>query len=285
MQNKFIIVLAIAIVLAFLGGFATAGGLDDFKLPADLGKGLEIFETGKKAFKSTREITTEEEVAIGHGVAKEVFKRYGARMNDPRINKYISLVGQTVANRSGRPDIQYRFAIINNKEANAFAAPGGYVFITSGLLLQLKNEAQLAGVLGHEIAHVSKKHMLKTLSRTRQMAGFAQLAVALDKNAEGLLEIVDLANDILFTKGLDKDLEYEADKFGTEYSAVSGYDAEGLSDFLFKLKASEGRAQSIFFQTHPSTGERLARLHEKIIPQYGPGQKLEKRFAQWVMDK
>ncbi len=285
MQSRYTTIIMIAVFTIILGSISVAGGLDEFKLPKDVEKGLEIFKSTNKVLKTTREITYKEEVAIGHGVAKEVFKRYGPRIDDPILNKYVNLVGRTVAKRSVRPNMDYRFAIINNNEANAFAAPGGYIFITSGLLSKLDNEAQLAGVLGHEIAHISEKHMLKTLSRSRQLAGLAGLAVAIDKTSAKYLEVVDIANDILFTKGLDKNLEYQADEVGTDIAAKSGYDAEGLSDFLFTLKATEGRGKSIFFQTHPSTGERLARLNRNILPNYGPGRKLKSRFTQWALDK
>lgn len=287
MRNKKAALLNFAVLvlaLTFCGpAFAQQQNNKQKKQPSDLELGLLLFEAGMKAHKAMRPITPDEERAIGHGVAKEVFLRYGRKVNDIRINKYVSFVGAAVATKIGGKRILYHFAVINNREANAFAAPGGYIFITTGLLKKLKSEDQLAGVLGHEMAHVTKRHMIKTLERSRKLTSLVELsAVALNKDPKALSKIVGLVTETLFTRGLDKKYEYEADEVGTGYAATAGYHAGGLRDFLVKLRAGEGREMSIFFQTHPSTKDRIARLNSGVIGRYGKGQVLANRFKKAI---
>ena len=104
----------------------------------------------------------------------------------------------------------------------------------------------------------------------------------LHKNSAELSRLVNRITDILFTHGLDKDMEYEADKLGVRYAATAGYNAEGLRDFLLKLERAEGREQSIFFRTHPPTNARIARLERNILPRYRGGKILADRFDRLV---
>jgi len=272
MANKF---AAAALVLAVV---CTAAWGQGIKL-GDIQKGLKVIDAGKKAASAMQPIGPKEEKMIGKAVAGEVFARYGRRVEDPGLNRYVTLVGKTVASNSARPEMDYKFAIINNPEPNAFATPGGYIFITTGLMASLKTESQLAGVLGHEVAHAAKKHMLETIQRAKQLSGLTQLtAAALDKDPKMLSQIVNIATDTLFTKGLDKNYEFDADKSGTAYAANSGYDAKGLNEFLRELKKGEGKSGSIFYTTHPSTGARIAKLEKETLPKFKPGQILAERF-------
>lgn len=273
MRNK---ILLIAFLVALIPFAALAQNMTDFQ------KGLKLFQSGVKTWEAMQPIGPKEEQMIGRAVAEQVFLRYGPISNNPGLVRYVNLIGETVAARSGRNDINYRFAVVeNNREANAFAAPGGYVFITTGLLSKISNEAQLAGVLAHEVAHVSKKHMLDTIQRSKQLSGLTEItATALDKDPQALSRIVSVATDTLFTNGLDHKYEYEADVAGTEYAAGAGYDPRGLDEFLIKLKTSEGQSGSIFFQTHPPTGNRISKLEQNILPSYkSGGARLENRFV------
>lgn len=271
-------IVALTATLTSLAGLAVAQVSLN---PADLNKGVNLLKSGVKVAQSMRPINEQEEKALGHSVALEVFLRYGKRVDSELLNRYINLVGRTVASKCDRPGLTYRFAVIDNQQANAFAAPGGYIFITTGLLKKLKTEAQLAGVLAHEVAHSSRKHMLEAIQRSKQFAGLTEAAAtALDKDPKALSQMVNLATDALFTKGLDKNYEYDADKYGVAYAAAAGYDAKGLPEFLVKLKEQEGKGGSIFFTTHPPVGERIAKLEKEELAKHPKsGQVLVERFS------
>lgn len=229
-------------------------------------KDIGLIKKGLKAAQALQPIGLEEEIAIGQAVAIEAFARFGGEYKDEALTTYVNLVGRTVAEVSDRPELTYRFAILNSREQNAFAAPGGYIFVTIGLLKTLKNEAELAGVLAHEVAHVTQKHMLKTLQRSAILANVSEFSLsAMNKDPKLFSNVIDAATDMLFEKGLDKEMEFEADTVGIEYTYRAGYHPNGLRDYLATLKAQEGTADSRFFSTHPSTGERLRRATDTAI--------------------
>jgi predicted Zn-dependent protease len=226
-------------------------------------KDLGLIKKGLKAVQSLQPIGVEEEIAIGQAVAIEAFSRFGGEYIDDKLAAYINLVGKTVAEVSDRPELTYRFAVLNSPEQNAFAAPGGYIFVTIGLLKTLKNEAELAGVLAHEVAHVTQKHMLKTLQRSSILANVTEFSMsAMNKDPQLFSNVIDATTDMLFEKGLDKELEFEADTYGIEYAYRAGYHPNGFRDYLATLQSQEGVADSRFFSTHPSTSERLRRAQD-----------------------
>lgn len=238
-----------------------------------LGESLGIFD--KKTSRTLRQsvktlqafqpIGEAEEKAIGGSLAVAVFDRFGGPYNDPDLQRYVTLVGQAVAEFSNRPEIDYHFAVLNTEAPNAFATPGGYVFVSIGLLRQLKNEAQLAGVLGHEIAHITRKHALQTLQRSKMLQGMSGLTLAvMDKDAGLFDKVINEVSDILFTRGLDKNLEFEADRYGTEFAYRTGYYPGGLMNSIKTLGKSETRHQSIFMSTHPGFGERFKQLSKAM---------------------
>ncbi|MZG29456.1 MAG: M48 family metalloprotease [Nitrospinae bacterium] len=220
-------------------------------------KTSKILKQSVNTLQALQPIAFEEEKAIGGRLAVEVFNRYGGPYNDPELVRYINLVGRAVADVSNRPDIDYHFAILNTEYPNAFATPGGYVFVSIGLLRMIENEAQLAGVLAHEVAHISQKHALKTLERSRSLQGVSALTLTvMDENPGMFDKLIDEVSNVLFTKGLDKNLEFEADKYGREFAYRMGYYPGGLQSFILKLGKSRAGNKSIFMSTHPSAGER-----------------------------
>lgn len=228
-------------------------------------KDIELIKKGLKTIQALQPIGEEEEIAIGQAVAVEAFSRFGGAYGNESLVRYVTLVGRTVADVSDRPDLNYHFAILDSEEQNAFAAPGGYIFVTIGLLKTLKNEAELAGVLAHEVAHVTHKHMLKTIRRGAILANVSELSLsALNEDPQLFSNVIGEVTQKLFEQGLDKEMEYEADVFGIEYAYQAGYNPNGLRDYLRTLKAQEGRATSRFFSTHPSTTVRITRLSETL---------------------
>ena len=211
----------------------------------------------------------EEEKAIGGAVALMAVSRFGGLDPDERAQRYVTIVGTAVATWSDRAAIPYHFAVLSSKEPNAFACPGGYVFVTRGLLDSLNDEAELAGVLGHEIAHVSEKHALKLIRKMKLLAGTAEITAAfLDSNPEAFDKIVKETATALFEKGMDADKEADADRIGIDYAHRLGYDANGLRDFLSRLAAKEDAAKTMK-NTHPPAAKRveaLNRITKKLYP-------------------
>ena len=230
-------------------------------------KTSNLLHQGTQVIQALQPIGYEEEKTIGGALATEVFSRFGGPYDNPQLQRYVALVGQSVAQLSDRPNIPYHFSILNTEEPNAFAAPGGYVFVSLGLLRLIQNESQLAGVLGHEIAHINKKHALQTIQRSKTLQGVSSLSLSLmDKDPAIFGKLIDEVSGVLFTRGLDKDLEYEADQVGLEYAYRVGYSPGGLSDFIKTLAGASG-SHSIFFSTHPSPKNRYERL-KSLIPKY-----------------
>lgn len=248
-------------------------------------KDIDLLKKGLGVIQALQPIGEEEEITLGQAVAVEAFSRFGGEYHNESLTRYVNLVGQTIAEVSDRPNLAYHFAILNSEEQNAFAAPGGYIFVTIGLLKTLKNEAELAGVLAHEIAHVTQKHMLETIRRSALLSNVSELTLTvLNKDPQMFSNLIDEITDKLFTKGLDKEKEFEADEYGIEFAYRAGYNPRGLRDYLVTLRSQEGRARSRFFSTHPDTSERIAKL-DRLLRKYPDGDALPfltKRFARYM---
>ncbi len=235
-----------------------------------IGEGdVRVLRSLDRGIKSFLPIGYEEEQIIGGALAIETVKRYGGLYRDRRAMQYVNLIGRALARVSDRPEIKYYFAILNTQEPNAFAAPGGYIFITRGVLALAENEAELAGVLAHEIAHISQKHILSTLQRGRLFASIGELSAAAIGQDPGLFDsLMNEVNDKLFTKGLDQSMEDEADELGMEYAYRLGYNPSGLLSFQQKLEKRLGKEPSVFFKTHPSIHDRVNRGRGQLREKY-----------------
>ena len=248
-------------------------------------KKIDLLKKGVGVVEALQPIGEEEEIVLGEAVAVEAFSRFGGEYPNQSWTRYINLVGETIAELSDRPTLNYHFAILNSQEQNAFAAPGGYIFITVGLLKTLKNEAELAGVLAHEIAHVTKKHMLETIRRGAVLGSVSELTLTAMKQDPAMFSsVIDEMTDLLFTKGLDKDKEFEADVVGVDYAYRAGYHPQGLRDYLQTLAKEEGHVESKFFTTHPSTTVRISKI-DTLLTNYSDIKNLPsltKRFQQYL---
>jgi predicted Zn-dependent protease len=206
-----------------------------------------------------------EERAIGQDAAATLL---GASPLHPdaRAQRYVNLVGRWVADQTKRTGLPWRFAVLDDPDINAYAAPGGYVFVTKGLLLELESEAELAGVLGHEITHVVRKHHLKALQKDQRIEFIKGKAVdrLADDDAErrARLEKIAQGAKTLYAKGLDKRDEFEADRMGLVLAARAGYEPYGLVAVLQALDAASpgSRRVELLFKSHPAPAERLAAL-------------------------
>ncbi|MBQ0753531.1 MAG: M48 family metalloprotease [Gammaproteobacteria bacterium] len=186
-------------------------------------------------------------------------------LNAPALQQYVNKVGLWVALQSDRPDLPWRFAVLDDPDINAFAAPGGYVFITKGMLARLQSEAELAGVLGHEVAHVVQKHHLIAIrkqARTSLLGMAASAALTENGHDAGqVAAVVSGAKDI-YGKGLDRKDEYQADRLGVVLAARAGYEPYALPAVLQTLDRINPDASELglLFKTHPKPADRLARL-------------------------
>ena len=206
-------------------------------------------------------VSPEVERALGEGVALKSYTQRGRRLANKDLQRYVNLVGRSIARSSGRPDILYTFSVIESDEPNAFAAPGGYIFLTTGAIELMEDEAELAGVLAHEIAHVSQRHMMQIYRKTQLFRAGLATAEAIEGENADYQQAVDLGTNILFDQGLGSKFEYEADEIGLEYAALAGYHPRGLIEFLERLQSRSGeQAGGWLGGTHPSVSSRLNRL-------------------------
>ncbi len=217
-------------------------------------------------------MSEESEIALGRRTHKEILQRYSI-YNNPQLQAYVSSVGEKLAENSHRSHLIYRFTVLDSKDINAFALPGGYIYVTRGLLAYLNSEAQLAAVLGHEIAHVTARHSVRQYSAA-QLAGIGATLASVfipNMNQAGgqLMQVLGSA----LLSGYGREHELEADKFGAEYAARTNYDSGAMLDVIRVLKnqetfskiraKSEGREPQNYhglFATHPDNDTRLQKV-------------------------
>lgn len=209
-----------------------------------------------------------EEVRFGREVAARVIARYGLYDN-PQIMKYVNLVGRVLAMSTNRPEIEFRFAILNTDEINAYAAPGGYIFVTRGALAAMRDEAELAGVLAHEIGHVVEKHVVKELnikgSDDSAVSGLARVIGGSSDSARlAFAQAVDKALDMLFKNGYKRVDETQSDRDAVLFCALSGYEPAGLVRYFKRISGMKGKQTEVLDKTHPSFEARIAWLNSTI---------------------
>jgi predicted Zn-dependent protease len=207
---------AATIVMAVWCGAAGAASID-------LGR---LFGAGKDLATAASGMDEKEEIAVGREVAGRTL---GAAplVADPALQAYVNSVGRWVASQTERPDLPWHFGVIDSPAINAFAAPGGYVLITRGLYEILDSEAQLAGVLGHEIGHIVKRHHITVMQKSALISAGSQLATARTDRAAVVNNLIGTGAEV-FARGLDKSAEFEADQIGIVLAARAGYSPYGL---------------------------------------------------------
>jgi predicted Zn-dependent protease len=202
-----------------------------------------------------------EEARIGRQIAGNLL---GAAplVRDDDLQRYVNRVGRWVALQSERPDLNWYFGVIDSDDLNAFAAPGGYIFLTKGLYKKLANEAELAGVLGHEIGHVLSRHHLKLLQKSQGIAVLGGLLGSKLKDEHEVVQNLIGNGAEVFARGLDKAAEHEADRIGVVLSVRAGYDGYALPAVLAEIGhvAKNDQRVSLLFKTHPLPEDRLTHL-------------------------
>jgi predicted Zn-dependent protease len=267
-------------VVTLLAATAHAQLGDIFK-KIDPEKARKVIDVGRAA---TREFTAQEEVDLGRVVAARVLATYPLA-DDDKLQRYVTLVGNTLAAYSARPELEWHFAVIETPIVNAFSTPGGYVFVTTGAMKQLHSEAELATVLAHEIGHVTEKHILKEIKRANVMSASVDFAKSTSTGSwlsdDMAKKIGDLAWQKLFTTGLSRRDEEEADKIAVHVAADAGYRAGEFVTFLDALEKLEGTTEmKVLTATHPRPKDRIA--YVKPLVKDDQGEVLTARWEEWT---
>lgn len=212
-------------------------------------------------------VSDEREVRIGQEVAKEVEREFTV-YNDPELTDYTNRVGQTLAKVSDRTNIEYHFKVLDSPIANAFAAPGGFIYVTRGMLSVFEDESEFGGVLGHEIGHVTARHGAKRIQNgTLAQIGLVAVAVlAGDKMSGDVFRAVDIAANLIFL-GYSRADEDQADILGAKYLYRAGYDPDGMAramEGLLELEDRDPMKVEQFFRSHPLTRDRVAHIRAWI---------------------
>ena len=223
-------------------------------------------------------VLDETEIGLGTQLAAQIEEEQRLHSNR-RLQSYIQRIAEAMIPFAleDRPGIEYHIKVIDApEEINAFAVPGGFIYVYSGLLLVAEDEAEIAGVLAHEIGHIVGRHSINQLAARFGMSLLISLTLGED------LELLGQIGASLASARFSRDDEREADTFGVRYAIAAGYDPRGLLRFFEKLKKLKGRRPSSLeklFASHPPTDERIRRI-ERLIDQYGAsgGQRYQARF-------
>lgn len=226
-------------------------------------------------------LSEEDEIKLGRAEHRKIIARYGV-YRDKDLQEYISMVGQRVAKESSRPDLEYHFTVLNDEIINAFALPGGYVYVTRGMLTHMNSESELAAVLGHEVAHITEKHALRRQTRQKGL-DLINKVVAIGTGQPGAYELGNIFGGVLLS-GYSRKFELEADEVGAKYMAMAGYSPEAMLKTIEILKAKdrieieqariEKRKPNVyhgFLSTHPDHDTRYKeaiRASEKLVADY-----------------
>lgn len=279
---KQLTVVALTLLLMSAPAFADWGDL--------LNKaGQAVGTYGQQTVDVVSEKGEDEERQIGRQWAETLLGAAPLVANE-KVQRYVNDVGLWLALHSERPQLAWRFGVLDSPNVNAFATPGGYVFVTRGLLLRMRNEAELAGVLAHEIAHVVEKHHLDAV-RKAQGLGLGtkllqQFAIKDKGNAQVNERLLGGFKEVM-SRGLDKGDEYEADRMGVVIAARAGYDPYGLPAVLQTLQAlnAQDSTLALMFATHPEPGARLDALDQAMgasLDAYAAQPQLQPRFQKTV---
>jgi predicted Zn-dependent protease len=224
----------------------------------------KLLRRAKQRAEQVRSIVIPEpdEIRIGEAVSQKVRLRYGV-VQDPAVHRYVTLVGLALAGETNRPGLPWKFIVLDTDGVNAFAAPGGFVHITRGALGLIASEAELAGVLAHEIEHVTQKHTVEALQKTNA----AEIAASESglKDSKVFTRIVDAATEMVMS-GFGRGEEMESDREGVRLANKVGYDPRGLGRFLARLsERNKGATQKQgLFASHPEMKERLDKLAAQV---------------------
>ena len=281
--------LMVLMIICLVSAEAFAGFFDELqKFTNPDSKEGKILSGATQVMSSSKEMDYQTERTIGESLALEGLQRFGKPVGNEPLQQYLNLVGNAVAKNSQRSTIPYQFAVLDSGVRNAFAVPGGVIFVSKALLSVIDNEAELAAVLAHEVGHVAKKHAIKSIQRAQFLQGVGAITAASMKGDSGkkFASMIGDLQTVLFDKGLDKEMEFEADAVAMETTYRTGYDPSAMISVLEKLKKLENSSEKkgSWYSTHPPLDERIARLKEQLTkyPDYRSLALVHDRFAHKV---
>ncbi len=216
--------------------------------------------TGKRDFML---LTEADEIQLGKQTDAEVIATYGL-VENPRLNAYVDDLGQRLARVSHRPQLAFSFKVLDSPVINAFAVPGGFVYLTRGILAYLNDEAELAGVMGHEIGHVTARHTAKQYSKAMVASLGLEIGQGLSSEFRKYAPYVEFGVGMLFLK-FSRDDERQADELGVTYSTKAGYDAAHMANLfvtLERLQPSSAQGLPDWFSTHPNPPSRIKNIQQ-----------------------
>jgi len=240
--------------------------------------------TGDRQFAAL--MSPAQEVRVGAEEHQKVLQTFGAMPAGDPVQQYVQQIGQRITADTERPDVQFRFFLVDSPMVNAFAIPGGYVYVTRGLVAQANSEVELAAVMAHEVGHITGRHSAERYSQSVLASlGGALLSTALDSRTA--TQAFGVGSN-LYLSSYSRGQEHQADELGIRYLHRAGYNPEGMAWFLRNLEAQTALEQrlagrngtenfaSSFFSTHPQTGERVARA-QSLAAQYPPNENIVRR--------
>lgn len=260
MKGRFLVAIALAIV-SLIGYYGTTSYNE---------------VTGEKQRVS---ISPQQEIALGLQAAPKMAQQFGGLYPDRSAQERVDRVGEKIVRESKAANTPYKYEfhlLRDDKTLNAFALPGGQIFITAGLLKQLKSEGQLAGVLGHEVAHVVARHSAEQMAKqqlTQGLTGAAVIATYDPENpaSRNSAQVAAVIGGLINMKYGRND-ELEADRYGVRFMTEAGYDPRGLIGLMKILaQAAQGQRQPEFFSTHPNPENRIAKIQQAIKEEFPNG--------------
>jgi predicted Zn-dependent protease len=251
---------------------------------AQLGGVLKRAQEAKKKIDSVH-INEQDERALGEQVSAKLVDKFGV-VQDVELTKYVSLVGLSLAKSSSRPNLDWQFIVLDTDGVNAFAAPGGLIHITRGLLGLIKNEAELAGALGHEVTHVTEKHTVNAIEKQKlAQEGTSSFASGGGLTQAALGRLANFAYENVLNNSFSRADEGEADQKGERLASRLGYDPHGLPNVLKKIDARNTGSdeRNGLFASHPETKDRISKLEQQIAGEKLGGKAIvEARYKQHV---
>jgi predicted Zn-dependent protease len=251
-----------------------------FGLGLSLGLGACSTNPATGGLSFTGFMSSQEELRVGREQHPRIIQEFGGEYADPAVKRYIDEIGQRLARTSELPDLKFTFTVLNSDIVNAFALPGGFVYVTRGLLALASNEAEVAGVLGHEIGHVTARHSAQRYSGAMAANILVMGAAILAGVATGSGDIANAIGGVgqqaagMALAGYSRQQEFESDMLGVRYLGRAGYDRQGMASFLAKLQADSALTAELagrpgaadqfdVMQTHPRTADRVREAMEQ----------------------